>query len=130
MTNHSGESSGANILLVEDDGVVRRTLRALLTRAGYEIEEAATGAEAVAAFGRRCPDLLLSDLVLPAPNGQELANLCRSQCPDTIIVFMSGYSEDELHDLDIKQVVFLPKPLEPQKLLRTVGRLLGNQQGT
>jgi two-component SAPR family response regulator len=39
-------------------------------------------------------------------------------------VFISGYSEDELHDLDIKQVVFLPKPLEQDHLLRAIAQLL------
>lgn len=134
MTHESGmaqeerndRTGSGKILLVEDDSPVRVTLRKVLVQAGYEVEEAATGEEAVEAFERDCPDLLLSDLVLPPPNGQELANLCRARCPDTIIVFISGYSEDELHDLDIKQVVFLPKPLEAEKLLKTIGRLLDN----
>lgn len=114
----------ARILLVEDDEAVRKTVRAILVAEGYEVEEAATGAEAVIALERDCPDLLLSDLVLPPPNGQELANLCREQCPNTVFVFMSGYSEDELHELDIKQVVFIPKPIERAKLTASIARLL------
>jgi CheY-like chemotaxis protein len=112
------------ILLVDDDDAVRSTLRKVLERAGYEVEEAATGTEAVAAFDAQCPDVLLSDLVLPAPNGQQLASLCRDSCPDTVLIFMSGYSEEELHRLRIKQVVFMPKPIEAGPLLRTLERLL------
>jgi CheY-like chemotaxis protein len=113
------------VLVVEDEHELRRLLVRALSGAGYRVEEASTGWEAVDVFDRDCPDLLLADLVLPGPNGQELANLCRERCPDTLLVFMSGYSEDELHDLDITQVVFLPKPVLPGEIVRTVNRLLG-----
>lgn len=111
------------ILLVEDDDALRRLFATALRTEGYEVEEASTGDEAVAAFDRTCPDLLLSDLVLPGPNGQELASICRNRCPETILVFMSGYTAEELHDLDITQVVFIPKPISPRDLLTTLERL-------
>jgi CheY-like chemotaxis protein len=113
-----------HVLLVDDDDAVRDVLRKVLLAAGYRVTEAATGTEAVAAFEQQCPDILLTDLVLPPPNGQELASLCRSHCPGTILVFMSGYSEEELHDLDIRQVVFLPKPIEADKLVQSLEQLL------
>ena len=112
------------ILVVDDDPGVRLALGKALRKAGYEVEEAADGEEALTAVRRRCPDLLVSDLVIPPPNGQQLASLCREQCPDTPLIFISGYSEDELHDLDIRQVVFLPKPIEVADLIKAVGRLL------
>lgn len=117
-------SGSARILIVEDDEPVRRVLGKALRGGGYDVEDAASGEEALAALDRGCPDLLLSDLVIPPPNGQQLAALCRERCPDTTLIFMSGYSEEELHDLDIKQVVFIPKPIEPSELLKVVGRLL------
>jgi CheY-like chemotaxis protein len=112
------------ILLVEDDDALRRLFAGVLRSRGHDVEEASTGDEAVAALDRHCPDLLLSDLVLPGPNGQELASLCRARCPDTILVFMSGYTAEELHDLAITQVVFIPKPIAPGDLLSTLERLL------
>ena len=112
------------ILVVDDDPGVRLALGKALRKAGYEVEEAADGEEALAAVERRCPDLLVSDLVIPPPNGQQLAAQCRERCPDTPLIFISGYSEDELHDLDIRQVVFLPKPIEVADLIKAVGRLL------
>lgn len=89
------------------------------------MEEAAGGDEALESIQRQCPDVLLSDLVIPPPNGEQLAAMSREYCPDVLLIFMSGYSEDELHDLDIKQVVFLPKPIEARELVDTIGRLLG-----
>lgn len=112
------------ILLVDDDPAVRLTLGKALRREGYEVEEAGNGETALEAVERRCPDVLLADLVIPPPNGQQLAALCREHCPDMLLVFISGYSEEELHDLDIKQVVFLPKPIEPKELLEAMERLL------
>jgi CheY-like chemotaxis protein len=128
-TGRAGSSDDAaaitarRILLVEDDHALRRLFATALRSSGYVVEEASTGDEAVTAFDRECPDLLLSDLVLPGPNGQELASLCRSRCPDTILVFMSGYTAQELHDLAITQVVFIPKPISPNDLIPTLERL-------
>jgi CheY-like chemotaxis protein len=113
-------TSARRILLVEDDNALRRLFAGVLRSSGYAVEEASTGDEALAALDRQCPDLLLSDLVLPGPNGQELASLCRARCPDTILVFMSGYTAEELHDLAITQVVFIPKPISPRDLLSTL----------
>ena len=115
------------ILLVDDDPAVRLTLGKALRKSGYEVEEAADGEKALEAVERRCPDLLVSDLVIPPPNGQQLATLCRARCSGIPLIFISGYSEDELHELDIKQVVFLPKPIEPAELVRAVERLLARQ---
>lgn len=120
---------GHRILLVDDDPAVRDTLGKVLRKAGYHVDEAASGEVALEAVDRQCPDILLSDLVIPPPNGEQLAALSRQHCPDTILIFMSGYSEDELHELDIKQVVFLPKPLEADALLETVERLLERRAG-
>jgi two-component system, cell cycle sensor histidine kinase and response regulator CckA len=126
MTSSSDEAAAVTvrrILLVEDDDALRRLFTTALLSEGYIVEAASTGDEAVAAFTRQCPDLLLSDLVLPGPNGEELARLCRECCPDTILVFMSGYTAEELHQLDITQVVFIPKPIQPRDLLATLARL-------
>jgi CheY-like chemotaxis protein len=116
-------TAARRILLVEDDHALRRLFAGVLRSRGYIVEEASNGDEAVAAFDRQCPDLLLSDLVLPGPNGQELASLCRARCPEAILVFMSGYTAEELHDLAITQVVFIPKPISPLELAATLERL-------
>jgi CheY-like chemotaxis protein len=116
------------ILVVEDDDALRRLFSQALRSQGYEVEEASTGFEAVEAFYRQCPDVLLSDLVLPGPNGQELARRCRARCPDAILIFMSGYAGEELHELDITQVVFLSKPVSPAEMVRTVERLLARRE--
>ena len=123
------EGEPPRILLADDDAILRGMLRTALQAAGYDVEAVADGDLARESYLRRCPDVLIADLVMPGLNGQELAVACRARCPDTVMVFMSGYSEKELHDLDITQVVFMPKPLSPRDLVAMVGRLLAGRAG-
>jgi CheY-like chemotaxis protein len=90
----AGETSGATILLVEDEPAVRRSAARILERAGYVVLEAGGGEEALRLWGtyRERIDLLLSDLVMPAPwSGRVLAARMRSERPDLRMAFMSGY---------------------------------------
>ena len=119
---------GHHILIAEDDVPLRGMLRKALTAAGYKVTEAGTGDEAREAYTRACPHVLLADLVLPGLNGQELATQCRRHCPDTTLIFMSGYREEELQRLEIRQVVFLPKPVMPRDLIITLDRLLADRE--
>ena len=114
----------SRILIAEDDQPLRMMFQKALTAAGFQVEAVGDGDAAREAYQRQCPDVLLADLVLPGLNGQKLASECRRECPDTTIIFMSGYSEEELHRLEIKQVVFLAKPLSPATLVKTLDRLL------
>jgi two-component system, cell cycle sensor histidine kinase and response regulator CckA len=118
-------AKGRHILVVEDDDALRVFFAKTLRSRGYDVEEASTGWEAMEAFERGCPDLLLADLIIPGPNGQELANACRERCPETVLVFVSGHTAEKLQELAITQVVFLPKPLARKTLLQTIERLLG-----
>lgn len=112
------------ILLAEDEAPLRQMLAAALRSGGYEVEAVEDGDAAREAYLRQCPDILLADLVMPGLNGQELAAACREHCPRSIFIFMSGYSEEDLQRLDIRQVVFIPKPVSPLDLLRVLDHLL------
>ena len=118
-------TQAARVLIADDDPGIRNLFGTALTRAGYIVEQAEDGDQALAASQRACPDLLLADLVMPGLTGDNLARRVREQCPGTVLVFMSGYSEEQLHELEIKQVVFLPKPISPRELVGVVRRLLG-----
>ena len=121
----NNRAPAARVLIAEDDHHLRNLFAGVLEGAGFVVEQAADGDQALDATSRSCPDLLLSDLVMPGLTGDELARKVRERCPATILVFMSGFSEEELHHMDIKQVVFLPKPISPHDLVATLRRLLG-----
>ena len=89
-----GGGPRGTILLVEDEPAVRRSAARLLERAGYVVLEAADGEDALRLWQnhREKIDLLLSDLVMPAPwSGRVLAARLRSERPDLPVAFMSGY---------------------------------------
>lgn len=123
MTDASRRAS-YRVLLADDDDALRDMLCKALSVAGYQVEAVADGDQAREAYLRDCPHVLLADLVMPGLNGEELARACREHCPETILVFMSGYTEEELHRLKILQVVFIPKPLSVHYLVQSLDRLL------
>jgi DNA-binding NtrC family response regulator len=118
--------SGRRVVLAEDDDALRALLAHALRDRGYLVEEASSGREA-AAFTRECPDALLSDLIMPGLNGQDLAYLCVARCPDMVLIFMSGYAPHELNAMDVAQMVYMAKPVSPTEIADTLDRLLAQQ---
>jgi two-component system KDP operon response regulator KdpE len=85
--------SGVPILVVEDEPAIRRLLRTVLGAEGYDVREAATGAEALAALAVAAPDIVLLDLGLPDIDGQVLIGRIRSASAVPIVVLSAR--EDE-----------------------------------
>ena len=84
-----------HVLLVEDEEIVRRLARRMLTGLGYRVTEAASGTEALALVraGVR-PDLLLSDVIMPGMSGPELVHELEALMPALPVLFVSGYPGD------------------------------------
>ncbi|MBV9997130.1 MAG: response regulator [Caulobacteraceae bacterium] len=80
----------ARILLVDDEAMLRRTLRAMLERAGHAVIEAEDGAQALRIFARESPDLVITDIVMPNVEGVETIQELRRRDPDLPIIAMSG----------------------------------------
>jgi CheY-like chemotaxis protein len=114
-----------SILVVEDEATLRRLFRNMLTRLGYRIFEAPTGAAALEVWrqNRNVIQLLLTDLVMPdGMTGIELGRKLLEEKPDLPIIYISGYSREtagasiELHE----GVNFLPKPFQVEKLAQII----------
>lgn len=120
--------SPRQILVVEDDEVVRRMAVELLRDQGYQVLEASDGAQGMALLERSVSiDLLLSDVGLPGPNGRQLADFALSRMPDIRVILMTGYAAHVATDaaLLLGEVELMVKPFDADALLRKVGELLG-----
>lgn len=84
------------ILIVDDDPGMGRTLGDIFRAKGYEAEVAYSGREAVAEVGKRRFDRILSDIKMPEMGGVELYRLVKETQPELSVVFMTAYSTDRL----------------------------------
>ena len=123
----------ATILLVEDDDSVRRIARTVLAQARYRVTEAANGALALAATQllEDCPDLLLTDVVMPGLGGVGLAEKLREQHPELKVLFMSGYADEATFRDGARdpELALLRKPFSAEALLAAVAEALQNRRG-
>lgn len=117
------------ILLVEDDDLVRSQVLDQLTSMGYCVTAVQNGAEALALLRQRPTiDLLFTDMVMPGGlNGRELAQEAWRLMPDLAVLFTSGYTDDELMKggrLD-RPIQFLHKPYNRHELGTKIRIALG-----
>jgi signal transduction histidine kinase len=119
------------ILIVEDEPAVRRMASRALRSQGYAVLEAANGAEALEVLsGAAGPvDLVLSDVVMPVLNGRELSERLAIDRPEVRVLFMSGYTDDDIVRRGLLQpgAPFLQKPFVPADLSRKVREVLDNR---
>ncbi|WP_119460387.1 response regulator [Rhodospirillaceae bacterium SYSU D60014] len=82
----------ARILIAEDDDSMREFLARSLRRAGYEVELAGNGLEAISALTQQEFDLLLADVVMPGIDGIELARRAARENPHLKVLFITGFA--------------------------------------
>ena len=112
------------VLLTEDEDSVRVVATAALERRGYRVLAAADGESAIAisrAFPGRI-DLLISDVVMPGMNGQQLADQLELMRPGMRVLFVSGYTDDAvlMKGMALDERAFLQKPFTSLELARRV----------
>jgi nitrogen-specific signal transduction histidine kinase/ActR/RegA family two-component response regulator len=132
----SGDESGvvdaapsARILVAEDELGVLNVVVRTLSRAGYSVEAATNGEEALDVFAEHPHtfDLLLTDVVMPGPlSGPDLADACRDISPTLKVLFMSGYMGEVVQQSGRigPDDVLLTKPVPRLELLEAVREAL------
>lgn len=115
------ENNSYNVLIVDDDPVASRLLSTILVQAGYEVELAGDGLQALASIERRCPDFLITDWEMPRMNGLELCRTIRERAQAKYIftLFITGRSGSENLIEGFKSGAddFLTKPVQREVLL-------------
>jgi CheY-like chemotaxis protein len=116
---------GKKILVVEDEPLIRKTIREVLqTIGGYEVDEAADGVNALELLQSRHFDLIITDLVMPRMDGLKLLEHVRSMSPQLPVIFMTGYLSKEAAKASFPGTECLTKPFGIGTLLSAVRRYL------
>jgi CheY-like chemotaxis protein len=128
LVKYSGKmtrQSLKTVLVVEDEILTRVDAVACLREAGFDVVEAASGAEALAVIGARDDvDLIFTDIQMPgAIDGLELARRARESHPQVRLVFTSGARRVDKDNLP-GEGVFFSKPYNAKNVAETVHRLL------
>ena len=121
--NLTGKAS--KILIVDDDDSIRSLLQQELTDAGYTIEEARNGKEALAAVRKQKPDLIILDIMMPEMNGFDVAAVLKNdpQTMDIPIIVLS-IVQDKTRGFRIGVDRYLTKPIDTGLLFSEIGSLL------
>jgi len=124
-------SPALKILIAEDEPTQRAWMERILTRAGYPVELANDGREALTLIEKNLYSLLVIDLVMPVVSGFEVLDELRRRKVEIPTLITSGVIVPEVHQY-LKThpgITLMSKPLMPEDFVDTVQRLIGGPQG-
>ena len=127
------DTHGKKILVVDDEEVMRSFLSDILADAGYNVQVAATGGEALELVQKLQPNLIILDIVMPDMSGDKVAAILREN-PSTAkipIIFLSGIitkQEEEVIGKETSKQCLLAKPIERKDLLEMVRKVLPSKE--
>jgi DNA-binding NtrC family response regulator len=121
----------ADVLVVDDDDVIRETLLELL-EGNYQCQEASTAEEALRKLQAQSFDVVLTDISMPGLSGSELLQRTRELYPDTPVIIMSGLSDQEQAHSLINRGAFdyLLKPFRLEVVEESVKRAIEQRQNS
>jgi type II secretory ATPase GspE/PulE/Tfp pilus assembly ATPase PilB-like protein/CheY-like chemotaxis protein len=132
ITRKSG-LRGRTVLLVDDEDTLRRVMRDLLVRDGYEVVEARTGVEALDQTDRHAPDVIVLDLNLPGMDGYSVLSELRSRAATrdipVIVLTAKGDEDNEVRVFELGADDFLTKPFRAKALSKRLEVVLERKRG-
>jgi len=116
--------SPKKILIVDDEKLLRITLRDRLSREGYDVTIAGNGNEGWKLFKEVIPSLLITDIVMPGLDGITLLEKVREVAPDTMVIMMTGYGtiESAVRAMKLGAFDYITKPFFPEDIELMVKR--------
>jgi signal transduction histidine kinase len=131
LPDSSVELKGRRILIVDDDKINHRLLQAFLRNNGYTLTDADSGENALAAYEKHQPDLVLLDVVLPGIDGYETCQRLRKTygkaCAPIIFITAKSAPEDIVHGFEVGGVDYLTKPLKAKEVEARIRTQLENR---
>ncbi len=129
IVGHWGQfaPSAHKVLVVDDEAVVVNSIRKILTRKGFAVEEAFTCKDALAQVFSHDYDLVLLDMKMSDGNGIDVLQRIKAKRPDLRVVIVTGYASiDTAVDAIQKGASdYIPKPFTPDELYSMTNRVLG-----
>jgi PAS domain S-box-containing protein len=118
------------ILVVDDEPAILELVKDILNPAGYLVNTAANGREALAAIQAHPYDLVLTDMIMPGMGGMELVQYLRLHHPETLVIVFTGFAsyQDAVDAVKLGAFDYLPKPLQPEILRHAIERALNYQR--
>jgi CheY-like chemotaxis protein len=116
----------SRVLVVEDSPTQAQQIQFLLEDAGWEVETAANGQEALLAIKRQPPDVVVTDLEMPEVNGLQLVEAVRRDHPSLPVVLMTAHGSEEIAALALRKgaASYVPKVYLEQDILPTLEQIL------
>ncbi len=104
----------ANILIIDDEELIRETLKRILKTSGYKVETANTGSNAIKKFLEEKFDVVLLDINLPDINGLKVLEKLKEIEPDVLVIMITGYAsiENAVKAIKIGAYDYMEKPLK------------------
>lgn len=114
------------ILIAEDDVMMMASIEYQLKKEGYKVSKANNGSEAMVAFEKENPDLVVTDIIMPHTSGLEFIGFIRSSRGHTPVIVLSALDEEDtvIEAFNLGADDFLTKPVKPGELSVRVKRLL------
>ncbi|HEY2434885.1 MAG TPA: response regulator [Vicinamibacterales bacterium] len=118
------------VLLVDDSGLARRSMRRILEQVGYTVVEAEDGLSALERFALDKPDLVLLDLVMKGMYGLDVLSKLRELDPDARVIVMTADIQTSSREMvqSAGASAFLNKPAAATTVIDVVGRVLRGEE--
>ncbi|HXD72991.1 MAG TPA: response regulator [Vicinamibacterales bacterium] len=115
------------VLVVDDSGLARRTMRQILESAGHQVAEATDGISALEQFYVEKPDVVMLDLVMKGMYGLDVLNKLRELDPAVKVIVVSADIQTSSQDMvrDAGGIAFVNKPFDRQDILTALDRTAG-----
>jgi two-component system, NtrC family, nitrogen regulation response regulator NtrX len=112
----------SNILIIDDEKAIRKTLSEILSYEGYKMDEAGDGEEGLKKFKDKDYDVILCDIKMPKMDGIEFLEKAKEANPDTPIIMISGHGTIETAVEAVKKGAYdyISKPPDLNRLLITI----------
>jgi two-component system chemotaxis response regulator CheY len=124
------ESGNGRVLVTDDEPDVRKLVRMVLTKAGYDVLEAEDGAKAIEVLNtgenRLMLDVIICDIRMPKINGMEAIAYFRREYPRVPLIVLTGFPDTDMATTLLRQGVtdYLVKPVEAEILRAAVARAM------